>query len=69
MTLEGYLAPPGSVEKVWFDDTHQFEVYFDRGGRVVGLHQRAGFRRLQPTLMDRLRHLFGPLLPELPPPE
>jgi hypothetical protein len=45
MTLEGYTGPPGSVEKVWCNDAHRFEIYFDQQDRVVGLHKRAGYQQ------------------------
>jgi hypothetical protein len=45
MTLEGVIGPQGSVEKVWFDDHHRFELFFDDTGKVVGLHKRSGFSR------------------------
>jgi hypothetical protein len=60
MTLEGSPAPPGSVEKVWCDDAHRFEVYFDREGRVVGFHKRAGYsQRPGPSWLERLRAWLG----------
>jgi hypothetical protein len=43
MTLEGFIAPPGSVERVWCDDSHRFEIYFDAKGIVVAHHRRAGY--------------------------
>lgn len=43
MTAEGYISPPGSIEKIWCDDSHRFEIYFDTNGRVVSFHQRAGY--------------------------
>ncbi len=46
MTLEGYFPPPESVERVWFDDTNRFEIYFDNQGQVVGYHKRAGFQQI-----------------------
>jgi hypothetical protein len=48
MTEEGYLAPPGSVEEIWCDDSNRFEIYFDAQGRVVGQHKRAGYRQEPP---------------------
>jgi hypothetical protein len=43
MTAEGYMAPPGSVERIWCDDGNRLEIYFEAGGRVVGHHRRAGY--------------------------
>jgi hypothetical protein len=43
MTLEMYVAPPGSKEKIWCDDNNRFEIYFDVNGVVVGHHKRAGY--------------------------
>jgi hypothetical protein len=40
-SLEGVLVPGGCIEKCWWDDSHQFEVWFDSNNRVVGVHQRA----------------------------
>jgi hypothetical protein len=45
MTLEGYIAPAGSVEKIWCDDAIRFEIYFDAQGRVVGQHKRASYQQ------------------------
>jgi len=39
ITLELYIPPPGSVEKVWCDDSNLFQIYFDAEGRVVAQHQ------------------------------
>lgn len=44
-TLEGVTAPPGSIEKLWFDDYNQFELYFNPSGRLVGWHKRFSFSR------------------------
>src|SRR5262249_9340588 len=41
MTLEGVIAPPGSVEKIWCNDARRFEIYFDQDRRVVLKHERA----------------------------
>jgi hypothetical protein len=41
MTAEAFLAPEGSIEKCWWDDTQRFEVWFDSNNRVVGVHKRA----------------------------
>jgi hypothetical protein len=57
MTLEGFLHPPGAEERVWFDDNHRFEIYFDEDRRVVGCHQRASFRRN--SLFDDFRDWLG----------
>jgi hypothetical protein len=60
MTLEGYFAPASAVEKVWCDDAHRFEVYFDPEGRVVGLHKRAGYEQgSAPSWLERLRAWLG----------
>jgi hypothetical protein len=56
MTCEGSPQPPGSVEVAWFDDSSRFEVFFNRQGRVVGSHRRAGFERLPPAWV---RHLLS----------
>jgi hypothetical protein len=45
MTLEGYFGPPGSVEKVWFDDRNRFELWFDASDHLVTWHKRASFSR------------------------
>jgi hypothetical protein len=37
---EGYRSPPGSVERIWCDDSNRFEIFFDSQGRVVGHHKR-----------------------------
>ena len=60
MTLEGYFAPAGSVEKVWCNDKHRFEVYFDQDGQVVGQHKRAGYEQgSAPSWLERLRAWLG----------
>jgi hypothetical protein len=60
MTLEGYIAPAGSVERLWCDDANRFEIYFDREGRVVGLHKRASYSQSPaPGLFARLRAWLG----------
>jgi hypothetical protein len=43
MTFEDYIDPPGSIEKIWCDDSHRFEIRFDINGRVVSFHQRASY--------------------------
>jgi hypothetical protein len=44
MTMEGYAGrPPGAAERIWCDDAHRFEVYFDAKGRVVGHHRRSSY--------------------------
>jgi hypothetical protein len=48
MTTEGVIAPPGSVERVWCDDSNRLEVYFDGQGRMVGYHKRASYRQMPP---------------------
>jgi hypothetical protein len=45
MTQEGVIAPPGSTEMVWFNDDQRIEVHFDKQGRVVVVHRRAGWER------------------------
>jgi hypothetical protein len=45
MTMEGYIAPTNAVERVWCDDAHRFEIYFDNQNRVAGRHQRAGYEQ------------------------
>ena len=52
MTMEGVLAPPGSKEMVWFNDDKRIEVYFDKQGRVLVVHQRGWNRRLWLNLGD-----------------
>ena len=60
VSAEGYIAPPGSIEKVWFNDNNHLEIYFDSLNRVVGLYKRAGYRRSPPPpLWDRLLRYFG----------
>src|SRR5262245_16040141 len=60
MTAEGYIAPAGSVERVWCDDAHRFEIYFDPEGRVVGLHKRASYSQSPaPGWLARLRAWLG----------
>jgi hypothetical protein len=59
-TLEGYRAPPGSVEKLWYNDAHRFEIYFAQEGRVVGLHKRGGYQQFSaPSWLERLRSWLG----------
>jgi hypothetical protein len=48
MTLEGYSAPPGAVERIWCDDSNRLEIYFDAEGRVVGHHRRARYSQSPP---------------------
>lgn len=48
MTMEGYIHPPGSFERVWCDDNNRFEIYFGVWGRVVGYHKRAGYQQTPP---------------------
>lgn len=43
MTAEGYINPPGSIEKIWCDDSHRFEIYFYIREQVVGFHRRASY--------------------------
>jgi len=57
MTMEGYERPPGSVERVWCDDAHRFEIYFDQEDQVVGLHRRARYQQM--SQLDRLRSWLG----------
>jgi hypothetical protein len=59
MTLEGYIAPPGSVEKRWRDDAHCFEIYFDQEDRVVGLHKRAGYGQHPGNWLEHLCSRVG----------
>jgi len=62
MTAEGYLAPLGSTEKIWYDDCHRFEIYFDGAERVVGIHRRASYRQVPPTSsnwFDKLLRRLG----------
>jgi hypothetical protein len=47
-TAEGFLVPPGSVEKIWCDDANWFEIYFDAQGRVVARYKRAGYQQRPP---------------------
>jgi hypothetical protein len=42
------MRPPGSVERIWCDDSTRFEIYFDAQGRVVGHHERAGYQQAPP---------------------
>jgi hypothetical protein len=48
MTMEGYSAPHGGTELIWCDDANRFEIYFDQGNRVVGMHRRAGYSQEPP---------------------
>jgi hypothetical protein len=60
MTLEGYLAPPGAVERVWCDDSNRLEIYFDAEERVVGLHRRAAYWQSPPEgFLGWLRRVIG----------
>ena len=62
MTAEGYLAPLGSTEKIWCDDGHRFEIYFDGAERVVGIHRRAGYGQRPPissNWFDKLLRRLG----------
>jgi hypothetical protein len=45
MKKELYTSPPGSVEKIWYDDHNRFEIWFDHEGRVSFAHRRLGFER------------------------
>jgi len=50
MTLERYPSPPGSIERVWFDDANRFELYFDaQSGQLVGQHERARYSQSPAT--------------------
>lgn len=43
VTGEG-ASPPGEHRgRVWTDDNHMFEVYFNPAGNVVGKHRRIGY--------------------------
>ena len=55
MTLEGIIAPAGSVERVWCDDGTRLEVWFDPGGRVVVPHKRAGYGQHSTGVWERVR--------------
>jgi hypothetical protein len=56
----GYLAPPGSVEKVWCNDENRFEIYFDQQKQVVGYHKRARYSQEPgPSWLGRLRKWLG----------
>ena len=59
MTQEAYLAPPGSVEKIWCNDERRFEIYFDQEGRVVGKHKRAGYQQRFPRSWREVRAWVG----------
>lgn len=48
MTDEESIDPPGSLERVWCDDAHRFEIHFDAKGIVVGTHRRAGYWQSPP---------------------
>jgi hypothetical protein len=48
MTCEAYIAPPGSVERIWCNDSTRFEIYFDSENRVVGFHRRGGYSQSPP---------------------
>ena len=59
MTMEGYVHPNDAVERVWCDDSHRFEIYFDAGGRVVGIHRRASYKQFPgESLWDSIRRSF-----------
>jgi hypothetical protein len=55
MTLEGIIAPPGSIERDWRDDENLFEIYFDGNGRVIFKHKRARYSQkgLWDTLLEK----------------
>jgi hypothetical protein len=62
MTCEGCVVPPGSTEKLWCDDRHRFEIYFDGAGRVVGIHRRAGYSQgppLSSNWIDKIMAWLG----------
>jgi hypothetical protein len=63
MTMEAGPHPPGSVEKVWCDDKHCYEICFDPESRVVSLHQRARYQQLEPppppNWLKKLRSRLG----------
>jgi hypothetical protein len=54
MTMEGYWAPPGAVERIWCDDSNRFEIYFDPEGRVIGHHRRFGYSQEPPEYRQEL---------------
>jgi hypothetical protein len=59
-TEEGYMAPPGSVELAWCDDSHRFEIYFDKQKRVVGYHERIRYEQKPgPGWLERLQAWLG----------
>jgi hypothetical protein len=41
VTAEGFCRPPGSIERLRYDDSNQFEIYFDAEERVVAFRKRA----------------------------
>ena len=61
MTLEGFFAPSGCVEKLWFDDFNQFELYFDASGQLAAWHKRASFSRgyRPPSWLQKVREFTG----------
>jgi hypothetical protein len=60
MTAEGYIAPTGSVERIWCDDSTRYEIYFDNKGCVAGHHRRAGYQQTpRESLLAWLRRSLG----------
>jgi hypothetical protein len=60
MTAEGVISPPGSVERIWHDDSNRFEIYFDSGGFVVTAHKRAGYGQGPPEgIIRKIRRKIG----------
>ncbi len=45
MSMEGYMRPPDSVERIWNDDDSRLEIYFNAEGRVTGHHERAKYQQ------------------------
>lgn len=60
MTLEGYISPTGSVERIWCDDSTRHEIYFDKKDCVVGRHKRAGYQQTpRESLFEWLKRSLG----------
>jgi hypothetical protein len=59
MTAEAYRGPPGSVERTWRDDSHEFIIFFDADNRVTAKGQRSHYEQRPPLswseLLDCLR--------------
>jgi hypothetical protein len=59
MTAEGFVCPSGSVEKLWYDDDHRFEIFFGDEGKLAGVFQRGSHRWPGNSRWQEFRRLLG----------